>query len=72
MMMSFTGRCVYGRPLGNSYNIPAVKALEFVGVCSFIDNVQKFGLASLQRSWLCRAGRTAQLWLGTFFGRRRH
>ncbi|WP_420640890.1 PBP1A family penicillin-binding protein [Candidatus Leptofilum sp.] len=34
--------------LGNSYNIPAVKALEFVGVCNFIDNVQKIGLASLQ------------------------
>ena len=34
--------------LGNSYNIPAVKALEFVGVCNFIANVQKFGLASLQ------------------------
>ena len=34
--------------LGNSYNIPAVKALEFVGVCNFIANVQKVGLASLQ------------------------
>ena len=34
--------------LGNSYNIPAVKALEFVGVCNFIANVQKFGLTSLQ------------------------
>ncbi len=34
--------------LGNSYNIPAVKALEFVGVCNFIANVQKVGLTSLQ------------------------
>ncbi|MCP4428427.1 MAG: penicillin-binding protein [Chloroflexi bacterium] len=34
--------------LGNSYNITAVKALEFVGVCNFIGNVQKLGLASLQ------------------------
>ncbi len=34
--------------LGNSYNIPAVKALEFVGVCNFVANVQKVGLASLQ------------------------
>ncbi|GAH12182.1 unnamed protein product, partial [marine sediment metagenome] len=24
--------------LGNSYNIPAVKALEFVGICDFISN----------------------------------
>jgi penicillin-binding protein 1C len=34
--------------LGNSYNVPAVKALEFVGVCEFIANVQKVGLHSLQ------------------------
>lgn len=34
--------------LGNSYNIPAVKTLEFVGVCNFIANVQKLGLSSLQ------------------------
>jgi 1A family penicillin-binding protein len=33
--------------LGNSYNIPAVKALEFVGVCNFITNVQKLGLSDL-------------------------
>jgi 1A family penicillin-binding protein len=36
--------------LGNSYNIPAVKALEYVGVCEFIANVQKLGLVSLQDS----------------------
>ncbi|HFQ92872.1 MAG TPA: PBP1A family penicillin-binding protein, partial [Anaerolineae bacterium] len=30
--------------LGNSYNIPAVKALEYVGVCNFINNVQKLGV----------------------------
>ena len=34
--------------LGNSYNITAVKALEFVGVCNFIANLQKLGVASLQ------------------------
>jgi len=34
--------------LGNSYNIPAVKALEFVGVCDFIANMQKVGLSALQ------------------------
>ena len=33
--------------LGNSYNVTAVKALEFVGVCNFIANVQKLGLSSL-------------------------
>ncbi len=34
--------------LGNSYNIPAVKAMEYVGVCDFIDDVQALGLTSLQ------------------------
>lgn len=34
--------------LGNSYNIPAVKAMEFVGVCNFINNMQKVGMTSLQ------------------------
>jgi membrane peptidoglycan carboxypeptidase len=30
--------------LGNSYNIPAVKALEYVGVCNFIDDLQRLGV----------------------------
>ncbi len=34
--------------LGNSYNIPAVKGMEFVGVCNFIEDVQALGLTSLQ------------------------
>ncbi len=42
--------------LGNSYNIPAVKALEFVGVCEFIANVQKLGLTSLQDSGCAEVG----------------
>ncbi len=33
--------------LGNSYNIPAVKALEYVGVCNFIDQARRLGLRSL-------------------------
>lgn len=42
--------------LGNSYNIPAVKALEYVGVCNFIANVQKLGLTSLQDEGCSEAG----------------
>ncbi len=34
--------------LGNSYNIPAVKALEYYGVCDFIANMQKVGLTDLR------------------------
>ncbi|MCB8942506.1 MAG: PBP1A family penicillin-binding protein [Ardenticatenaceae bacterium] len=44
----FHGPLLLRPSLGNSYNIPAVKALEFVGVCNFIANVQKVGLTSLQ------------------------
>lgn len=45
---SFHGPLRLRPSLGNSYNIPAVKALEFVGVCQFISNMQKLGLSSLQ------------------------
>ena len=31
--------------LGNSYNIPAIKALEYVGVCDFIADTQLLGLS---------------------------
>ena len=44
----FHGPVLLRPALGNSYNIPAVKALEFFGVCEFIANVQKLGLVSLQ------------------------
>jgi len=42
--------------LGNSYNIPAVKALEYVGVCNFIANVQKIGLTALQDAGCTESG----------------
>ncbi|CUS04057.2 Penicillin-binding protein [Candidatus Promineifilum breve] len=42
--------------LANSYNIPAVKTLEFVGVCEFIANVQKVGLTNLQDPGCAEAG----------------
>ncbi|KAA3662856.1 MAG: hypothetical protein DWQ04_12285, partial [Chloroflexi bacterium] len=44
----FHGPLRLRQALGNSYNITAGKALEFVGVCNFITNMQKVGLASLQ------------------------
>ncbi|MDX1663397.1 MAG: transglycosylase domain-containing protein [Candidatus Promineifilaceae bacterium] len=30
--------------LGNSYNVPAVKGLEFVGVCDFLDDLRELGI----------------------------
>ncbi len=35
--------------LGNSLNIPAVRAIQFVGVDDFLDSLQKLGIGSLQQ-----------------------
>ena len=40
----FHGPLLLRPALGNSYNIPAVKALETIGVCQFIQRTQAFGL----------------------------
>ncbi len=40
----FHGPMLLRTALANSYNIPAVKALEFVGVCSFIERANTWGL----------------------------
>ena len=52
----FHGPMLLRPSLGNSYNIPAVKALEYVGVCNFITNVQKLGLSSLQDDGCAEVG----------------
>ena len=44
----FRGPLTLRYALGNSYNIPAVKALEYVGVCPFIARAQQVGIISLQ------------------------
>jgi len=54
--------------LANSYNIPAVKALEFVGVCDFIANVQKIGLTSLQDAGCAEVGQPRQHGLALALG----
>ncbi|HEX6385127.1 MAG TPA: PBP1A family penicillin-binding protein [Anaerolineae bacterium] len=54
--------------LGNSYNIPAVKALEFVGVCDFIANVQKVGLTSLQDPGCAEVGQPRNYGLALALG----
>ncbi len=54
--------------LANSYNIPAVKALEFVGVCEFIANVQKIGLTSLQDSGCAEVGQPREHGLALALG----
>ena len=54
--------------LGNSYNIPAVKALEFVGVCNFINNVQKLGLKDLVDSGCAEVGQPREHGLSLALG----
>jgi 1A family penicillin-binding protein len=54
--------------LGNSYNIPAVKALEFVGVCNFINNVQKLGLSDLVDSGCTEVGQPREHGLSLALG----
>ena len=54
--------------LGNSYNIPAVKALEFVGVCNFINNVQKLGLTDLIDSGCAEVGQPREHGLSLALG----
>ena len=54
--------------LANSYNIPAVKALEFVGVCDFIVNMQKVGLTSLQDGGCAEVGQPREHGLALALG----
>lgn len=54
--------------LGNSYNIPAVKAMEFVGVCEFIANVQKVGLTNLQDPGCAEVGQPRNVGLSLALG----
>lgn len=44
----FHGKVTVRAALANSYNIPAVKALQFVGVPAMVDVAKKMGLTSLQ------------------------
>lgn len=41
----YHGRVTVREALANSYNIPAVKALDFVGINNFINTARKFGIS---------------------------
>ncbi len=54
----FHGPLLLRQALGNSYNVTAVKALEYVGVCEFIDFARnRFQLLSLDYSGCLESGR---------------
>jgi 1A family penicillin-binding protein len=65
---SFHGPLRLRPSLGNSYNIPAVKALEYVGVCNFIANMQKVGLTSLQDDGCAEIGQPRNYGLALALG----
>jgi len=50
----FHGPVTVRSALANSYNIPAVKALDFVGLPAFLENARAFGITTLTRNdyWL--------------------
>ncbi len=54
--------------LANSYNIPAVKAMEFVGVCAFISDVQRLGLVTLQDAGCAESGQPREHGLSLALG----
>ncbi|MFO7684108.1 MAG: penicillin-binding transpeptidase domain-containing protein, partial [Chloroflexota bacterium] len=54
--------------LGNSYNIPAVKAMEYVGVCNFIANMQKVGITALQDEGCAEVGQPRNYGLSLALG----
>ncbi|MBK8989408.1 MAG: transglycosylase domain-containing protein [Chloroflexi bacterium] len=54
--------------LGNSYNIPAVKAMEFYGVCNFIANMQKVGLTALRDEGCAEVGQPRNYGLSLALG----
>lgn len=47
--LEFHGLVRVREALANSYNVPAVKTLEFVGVSAFIGFLEKFGIDTLDR-----------------------
>ena len=54
--------------LGNSYNVPAVKALEYVGVCQFVAEAPRLGLTSLQDPGCQETGQPRNLGLALALG----
>ncbi|MFO7682902.1 MAG: transglycosylase domain-containing protein, partial [Chloroflexota bacterium] len=54
--------------LVNSYNIPAVKAMEYVGVCNFIANMQKVGITALQDEGCAELGQPRNYGLSLALG----
>jgi penicillin-binding protein 1C len=64
----FHGPVLMRGALANSYNLPAVKALNFVGVCEFIRRANEVGIASLQDNGCLTVGKPSDYWLALTLG----
>lgn len=66
----FHGPLLLRESLGNSYNITAVKALEYVGVCDFITRMQDLGMTALLDDGCSTVGQPSQSGLSLSLGGR--
>ncbi len=64
----FHGPTLVRGALANSYNIPAVKALDFVGVCDYIRRANEVGILSLQDEGCATVGKPSDYWLALTLG----
>ena len=64
----FHGPTLLRSALANSYNIPAVKALEYVTVCDFIQRANQVGIQSLQDSGCASDGKPRDYGLALTLG----
>ncbi|MEM8857459.1 MAG: transglycosylase domain-containing protein, partial [Chloroflexota bacterium] len=65
----FHGPLLLREALGNSYNVTAVKAMEYVGTCDFIDFVRnRFQLLSLDSAGCIETGRPTNYGLALALG----
>lgn len=64
----FHGPMLLRPSLGNSYNIQAVKAMEYVGVCNFIGYANTIGLTSLKNDGCAEYGAATNYGLALALG----
>ncbi len=64
----FHGPVLVRGALANSYNIPAVKALNYVGVCELIRRANEIGITSLHDEGCITAGKPSEYWLALTLG----
>jgi len=64
----FHGPALLRGALANSYNLPAVKTLDFVGVCNFIQRANQVGIYSLQDGGCSTVGKPSDYGLALTLG----